>query len=145
MGTHRVWLRGMAALAVLAVLTAAALVSPAVAAGTLTRKDVKKIANQVVNKRAKEFLGNTTVVMNTVTVPADTGAMITVNCPAGQQAIGGGVSSPHFGASPMEAFFVQESGPLVAGTQATGWTTEVVFSTGGVSPIEATGYVVCAP
>jgi hypothetical protein len=145
MGTQPAWLRGIASLAVLAALTGAALVSPAVAGGTVTKKQAKKIANQVVTKRAKEFLGNTTVITNKVNVAADTGAMITVICPAGQQAIGGGVSSPHFGASPMEALFVQESGPLVAGTQATGWTTEVVFSTGGVSPIEATGYVVCAP
>ncbi|MGH2691483.1 MAG: hypothetical protein ACRDHM_03170 [Actinomycetota bacterium] len=49
------WIRGVATLALLGALTAAVLVSPVGAAGTLTKSKVKSIANKVFDQRSGDL------------------------------------------------------------------------------------------
>jgi hypothetical protein len=145
-------LRGALILSLMAVLTAAVLASPVSAA--LTKASVKKIAKRVANKvvtqRSVEFLGNTNVVTQKKTLAQGTGDRITVNCPPGQQATGGGADSPAFftgGAGPTVAMLMLESKPVVSGTTSTGWEVEVanISSTTPDTNLDITAYAVCSP
>ncbi len=115
-------------------IAGAVLLSPAVggAAAFLTKK-----------KADKRYLGNNTVVTSTATVPSGDGATVTVPCPAGQQATGGGVDSPLSGSSTSDALLIQESKPVVTGTRTSGWNVEVYNAT--PSPTTITAYAVCSP
>ena len=140
-------------LGVLGVLTFALLASPVDAAAPLTKAKVKKIAKRVANKvvtqRSDEFLGNTNVVTQKKTLAEGTGDRITVNCPPGQQATGGGADSPAFftGGSPTVAMLITESKPVLSGTTSIGWEVEVanISSTTPDTNLEITAYAVCSP
>jgi hypothetical protein len=110
------------------------LLSPAVgqAAAFLTKK-----------KADRRYLGNNTVLTTTATVGSDDGTSVTVPCPPRQQATGGGVDSPLFGASSMEAILIQESKPVQSGARTSGWNVEVYNNTS--APVSITAYAVCSP
>jgi hypothetical protein len=116
-----------------AVAVGALAITPAGAAKFLTKK-----------KAEKRYLGNTTVATNTVTVPDQDGATITVPCPTGLQAVGGGASSPAFNESPsIDGMLLLERKPQIAGGRSVAWVTEVVNVSGGPLPI--TAFAVCSP
>lgn len=99
------------------------------------------------------FLGSTVVVNKTIAAPlgADSFAFGTVSCPAGFQAIAGGVS-------PANVFFakVSESGPTINGEEAykqpdgqsgpaTGWAGSVTTQGAPTGASVAKIQVICAP
>jgi hypothetical protein len=106
--------------------------SPAVgeAAAFLTKK-----------KADKRFLGNTLVATTSVPAPENEGTTLTVPCPGGRQASGGGVDSPV--GSETEFIYLNESKPTMNGARTSGWNVEIVTS--GGAPTTATVYAVCVP
>jgi hypothetical protein len=147
---RREWLRGPVVLGLLSAVTALTLASPARAVRPVTKQQAKKIADQVVTKRAKELLGDTIVATAKVSIADEGTAAVTASCPAGYQALDGGATSPLFiGTTGLgyNGVLLLESGPVVTGTQATGWTSEVFHtsSVGTPPPVEVTGYAICAP
>jgi hypothetical protein len=110
--------------------------TPATAAKFLTKKRADKL-----------FLGNTTVVTNTQTVPSGDGARLTMLCPSGQQATDGGADSPGLwtmNASPDDGMLLLETKPVISAGRSVGWETEV-FNVGSAgNPLQITGYAVCA-
>jgi hypothetical protein len=121
-------------LVLVGLIAGAFLLSPAVgqAAAFLTKK-----------RADRRYLGNNTVLTSTATAAPDEGTSLTVPCPPGQQATGGGVDSPLFGNSSMDALLIQESKPVVTGTRTSGWNVEVYNATSG--PVSITAYAVCSP
>jgi hypothetical protein len=144
--------RGVLVLAAISLVAGALIISPVGAAAPLTKAKVKKIAKKVANKvvtqRSVEFLGNTAVVTQKRTFPAsmDTqGDRITVNCPSGLQATGGGADSPAlFTGAGGQIMIILESKPVVSGTTSTGWEVEVLVGT-DTSSLEVTAHAVCSP
>jgi hypothetical protein len=148
----RPWIRGVAVLAVLGALTVAAISSPVGAAGTLTRKQVKKIATRQIKKLAPTLnvataksLANVTVQREDFTVVDNSGNGGTATCPAGQQALAGGVVS---GANDT---YVTHSGPskgtsisLTDGQTFDGWFGFVFNQPASSGDHPMTVYVVCA-
>lgn len=154
----RPWIRGVAVLAVLGTLTVAAISSPVGAAGSVTKKQVKKIATQQIRKLAPTLnvasaktatsankLANLTVQREDFQVLDNTANGALAQCPAGQQVITGGVIS---GAN--DAFITNSVpanaliGELNDGATFSAWRGFVVNQTGGSSTITSTVYVVCA-
>jgi hypothetical protein len=93
------------------------------------------------------FLGNISEVTTTTTVANNSGQSITVLCPPGQQAVGGGAKSPGqivTGTEPT-AMFILESYPLISGGRSVGWVVEV-FNQQLSSPqsISVTASAVCS-
>jgi hypothetical protein len=148
----RPWIRGVAVLAVLGALTVAAISSPVGAAGSVTRKQVKKIATRQIKKLAPtlnvataETLANVTVQREEFTVADNTANGALAQCPAGQQVIGGGVIT---GANDA---FISNSVPAKAlvgdlndGETFSAWRGFVVNQLGGSGTITSTVYAVCA-
>jgi hypothetical protein len=129
-----VW-RGVAVLTVALLAMGALAVTPATAGKFLTKK-----------RGDKRFLGNTTEVTTTQSVAPQTGAVVTALCPAGQQATGGGASTPYQypGSPSSEAIVTTESKPVVSGSQSVGWTSEVINAS-DTTTIQVTAEAVCAP
>jgi hypothetical protein len=120
---------------IVAGLVAGALVlAPAVgqAAAFLTKK-----------KADRRYLNNNTVLTVPAIVSNGDGAVVTVTCPPGQQATGGGVDSPLFGDDAGSSILIQESKPVVTGTRTSGWNVEVLNNT--MAPTSITAYAVCSP
>jgi hypothetical protein len=117
------------------VIVAAAVLAPTVsgAAAFLTKK-----------RAEKRYLGNTTISRSTTTVPNGDLARITVTCPPGFQAIGGGAESPAFfpDTTPMDAMIILENKPMPAGPKPTSWEVEVA-NLGG-SPQQISAQAVCS-
>jgi hypothetical protein len=127
------------ALTVAAIVVGAAILTPAVsgAAAFLTKQKANKL-----------FLGNTVEVTTTTTVANNTGQSMTVLCPPGQQAVGGGAKSPGtvINGTEPNVMFVLESYPVINGGRSVGWTVEVFNSQlgGGSGPISVTASAVCS-
>ena len=100
-------------------------------------------AKEVTKKKAdRKLLQNTTIVQQTFTVGDETASPLTVLCPAGQQATGGGIDSPALltegGSDAMVPF---EQRPVITNGRSTGWYAEVAGEGTGVT---ATIYAVCS-
>jgi hypothetical protein len=126
-------LRKVAGLTVALLALGTLVVTPTTAAQSLTKK-----------KGDKRFLGNTTVVTSTTTVPAATGASLTAQCPPGMQATGGGGDSPLFltSASPGQFMFTLESKAVFSGGRAVAWNVETFNQS--PNPVPITAHAVCA-
>lgn len=70
----------------------------------------------------------------TTTSGSQTGAGVTVDCPAGKVAFGGGGQG---------AQFLVASKPVITGSEATGWTVDVVKSPSNGGTFTVTAWVVC--
>ncbi|HYZ10780.1 MAG TPA: hypothetical protein VE962_02685 [Actinomycetota bacterium] len=121
-------------LSILAILVGAVMLTPAVsgAAAFLTKAKAKKL-----------FLENTRVVTTTAAVGPSSGTAVTLNCPAGMQAVGGGVDSP---APPLQSgstslLLLNESRPIPSGARSIGWYLEIT-ELGDAQT--ATAYAVCS-
>jgi hypothetical protein len=142
----------VAVLAVLGALTVAAISSPVGAAGSVTKKQVRKIATRQIKKLAPTLnvataktLANVTVQREEFSVADNAGNGATASCPAGQQALAGGVVS---GATDA---YITHSGPskgtsisLTDGGTFDGWFGFVFNQTGFSGTITSTVYAVCA-
>jgi hypothetical protein len=91
-------------------------------------------------KADKRYLQNSSIVTQTQTVAASTGAILSVNCPPGRQATNGGVDAAG-DLMTGGGVLTSESRPIVAG-RSVGWYAEVLA---GSTPTTATVYAVCAP
>lgn len=120
-------------LLVAGLIAGAFVLSPAVgeAATFLTKK-----------KADKRYLGNNIVAQATQTIPNNEGGTITVSCPPGRQATGGGMDSP-LTPGPTSILYLEESKPVLFGVRAVGWNIEVGNPTS--SPVNVTAYAVCVP
>jgi hypothetical protein len=105
-----------------------------VAAKFLTKQQVKK-----------RYLGNTTVVSQSSTTGASGASPLTVSCPPGRQATGGGADSPGvFDSSTVtNTIITVETRPLTAGAKSTGWYVEAIGA-GSPTTVPFTVYAVCA-
>lgn len=95
----------------------------------------------VTKKKAdKKFLQSTTIVQQTFPVNISTVTPLSVPCPPGYQAVGGGIDSPstHTGGIEMIA---TEQRPILSGARSTGWYVEAA-GTGAASSV--TVYAVCS-
>jgi hypothetical protein len=119
-----------------AILVAGAILTPAVsgAAAFLTKA-----------RGDKRYLGNTSVVKSTATVPPDTGVALTASCPLGKQAVGGGAESPAFrsAGSTNSGMVITENKPIQSGTRSVGWTIEGTNL--GSAPLNISAVAVCSP
>jgi hypothetical protein len=146
------WFRGAVSLAVLVGVATALIASPAVSLTSQEKKQVKKIVKKQINKLAPgldvataEKLAKVTVQSTEFTVAQDAGNGGSATCPAGQQALAGGVIS---GANDT---YVTHSAPS-SGTNITpadgqtfdGWFGFVYNAPGGSLEHPMTVYVVCA-
>jgi hypothetical protein len=98
----------------------------------------------VTKKKAdRKFLQTTTIVQQTFTVGNMEASPLSVQCPPGLQAVGGGVDSPALvgsgGGSDIMIPFEQR--PIVSGARSIGWYVEAAGSGTGTS---ATVYAVCS-
>jgi hypothetical protein len=120
-------------LILIGLIAGAVVLSPAVgnAAKFLTKK-----------KADKRYLGNTVIATVTQVIPNNEGGTITVNCPPGRQATGGGMDSP-LSPGPGTLLFLDESKPVLAGVRTIGWNVEVGNPTS--NPVSITAYAVCSP
>jgi hypothetical protein len=111
-------------------IAGAFVLSPAVgeAAAFITKK-----------KANRRYLGNNIVASVTVTAPGNEGTTVTVPCPAGRQASGGGVDSPL--GSTSDFIFIAESKPTLNGARTSGWNVEIVNN--DTNPTTVTAYAVC--
>jgi hypothetical protein len=94
-------------------------------------------------KADKKLLQNTTIVQQTGTVGMPNASPVSVNCPAGSQAVGGGADSPAFvgGGGGMDARIMFESRPIQSGARSVGWYVEAVGAGAGT---QVTVYAVCS-
>jgi hypothetical protein len=120
-------------LLVAGMIAGAFVLSPAVgeAAQFLTKK-----------KADRRYLGNTVVSTVTQAIPNNEGGSVTVTCPPGRQATGGGMDTP-LTPSPGSFLFLDESKPVLNGVRTSGWNVEVGNPTS--SPVNVTAYAVCVP
>jgi hypothetical protein len=120
--------------AIAAMIVAGAILTPAVsgAAAFLTKK-----------KADRRYLGNTTVVKSTATVGPFGRVTLTVMCPPGQQAVGGGAESPAFRTSSSGGMDMTENAPVQSGSRSVGWTIEA--ATVGGMPVDITAVAICSP
>ena len=153
-------IRGSIVLAVLAALAAGLLTSPVGAAFTPTKKKIKTIARKQANKVFDSkvpgldgrYLRQTNTQVSFDTLPGGAGSQdtATVNCPAGHEALGGGV---HFSSNYPDVN-VTWNGPLIEGDNivaanpgqngpATGWKVEVENTVAGSWTYAIA--VICAP
>lgn len=132
--TNRRPLRGITGIVAAILAVGALAITPALAAKFLTKQ-----------KADKRYLGNTAVATTVMQVPTQQGVSITVLCPGGRQATGGGASSPAFISSNTnaEGMILLERKPFMSGGRSVGWVSEVVNAT--PNTLEITGYAVCAP
>lgn len=146
------WFRGAVSLAVLVGVAAALIASPAFSLTSLEKKQVKKIVKKQINKLAPGLdvatartLANVTVQSEEFVVADNSGNGGSAKCPAGQQALGGGVVS---GANDT---YVTHSGPskgtsitLADGATFDGWFGFVFNQPASSGDHPMTVYVVCA-
>jgi hypothetical protein len=129
------WTRRTLMLAVAGVMVLSTLISPGVSSA---------LAVFTMQKAAKISLGNTVTVTQAGTTDGSGGATfqpVTVMCPAGHQALNGGLDSP--ANYPSNTVWMTVSIPVNSGGRSVGWYVEVLDSTS--SPTPFTAYVVCAP
>lgn len=146
------WFRGAVSLAVLVGVAAALIASPAVSLTSREKAQVKKIVKKQINKMAPKLNVATAVKLTKVTVQSteftvadNSGNGGSTTCPAGQQALAGGVIS---GANDT---YVTHSAPS-SGTNITpadgstydGWFGFVFNQTGSSGAHPMTVYAVCA-
>jgi hypothetical protein len=94
----------------------------------------------VTKKKAdRKFLQNTTVAQQTFTVGGGSVSQLSVNCPAGFQAVGGGIDSPSL--YPSGIVIATEQRPIQAGPRSVGWYVEAAGSGPGTT---VTVYAVCS-
>jgi hypothetical protein len=119
------------------ILLGAAILTPmfSSAAAFLTKK-----------KADRRYLGNTSIVTSTSTVPPGSAGSLSVSCPPGLQATSGGVDSPTSipPVFSMDFVILAETRPIVTGPRATGWSVEVFTGSGG-GPYTVTVHAVCSP
>jgi hypothetical protein len=104
----------------------------------------KFLTKQQVKKR---YLGNTTIVTQAGNAPTNSAVPVTLNCPVGKQATGGGADGPGvFDGSTVTGVVVAlESRPVASGTRSTGWYLELLGATsGGGTSVPYTASVVCS-
>ena len=142
MGQRGPLLRGIAAVAVLAVMVAAALALPAGAAAGITLAKVKKtattIANSVVGSQA---IPNTVVYRRSdpVTVGPNNQAFGAVACPSGYVAVGGGHVGTRIDNWPSSSYPGNATNLLQTGT--TGW--QVFLTNASAGSVTFRVYVIC--
>jgi hypothetical protein len=132
--THRFTRRRVALIAV-AVVAGAAMVTPAVgqAATFLTKQRAHKL-----------YLGNTRIVSTSTTLAPQTGAALTVSCPAGLQAVDGGFTGDtDTSGGFVDGFLPLESYPVTAGARSVGWTVEA-FNSSSTNSSSVTVQAVCS-
>jgi hypothetical protein len=120
-----------------AVLVGGAILTPAIggAATFLTKQKAKRL-----------FLENTVEITQTQSIPAGEARQITVLCPPGRQATGGGADSPALvtsGSGATELMIILDSVPVNAGGRSVGWTVEVFAQSSGPS-LNVTASAVCS-
>jgi hypothetical protein len=127
----------------------AVLIVVGVAVGALTIAPGVGLAAKFMTKQQvkKRYLGNTTVVTQAGSAPANTSVPVTLNCPSGRQATGGGADGPgvYDGSTVQDLPVTLESRPVNSGGRSTGWYMEVLGATsGGSTSIPFTASVVCS-
>jgi hypothetical protein len=127
-------------MSIMAILVGAVVLTPAIggAATFLTKRQGNKL-----------FLGNTADVTTSQTFASNTGGQMTVLCPAGRQATGGGANSPALvtgGGSPTTALMLTlESAPVTSEGRSVGWTVEVFGATSAPGgSLTITAHAVCS-
>jgi hypothetical protein len=124
-----------ATLVVVGVVIGSLALAPGVglAAKFLTKQQVKK-----------RYLGNTVVVSQSGTVGTTAAIPVTLNCPSGLQATGGGADAPGvYDASTVNNFIITlEDRPISAG-RSVGWYLEIVGQ-GSPAPVPYTAFAVCS-
>ena len=151
----------VAVVALIAALAGTAVAGPSAGTSKLTKKKVRSIADQEIQKLASGLsvasantansantaakLANVTVQREDFQVTDGTNNGTTVSCPAGQQAISGGIRS-----NAVDGF-VTTSRPvtnvdddLTDGQSFDGWRGFVTNQAGGSGTITANVFVVCA-
>jgi hypothetical protein len=94
----------------------------------------------VTRKKAdRKFLQNTTIVQQTFTVPNSPAQPLSVLCPTGFQAVGGGIDSPAQYPSGLAVAFEQR--PIQSGARSVGWFAEAIGQAAGTT---VTVYAVCS-
>jgi hypothetical protein len=96
------------------------------------------------NQVKKRYLGNTVVVTQAGSVASGAMTPVTLNCPPGLQATGGGADSAgvYNGSTVNNIVIELEERPISAG-RSVGWYIEVLGS-GSPSPIPFTAFAVCS-
>lgn len=128
-----------AVLIVVGLMLGALTIAPGVglAAKFLTKQQVKK-----------RYLGNTTIVTQAGSVPENEVVAVTLTCPPGQQATGGGADSPgtyDVNATDSSTVATIESRPVNSGGRSTGWYLELLGATiGAPSSVSFTASAVCS-
>jgi hypothetical protein len=121
---------------IVAVLVGGAILTPAIsgAATFLTKQKAKKL-----------FLENTVEITQTVSIPDSESRQITVLCPPGRQATGGGADSPALVTvgSATEIMIILDSLPVNAGGRSVGWQVDVFVQSSGPS-LDVTASAVCS-
>jgi hypothetical protein len=114
------------------IIGGAALLTPAVgsAAAFLTKA-----------KGDKRYLNNSSIVATTQAFGADQGGTMSVNCPAGRQALSGGADSPGNLVN-GDGILLMETRPISGGTRSIGWYVEFFTGSSGAT---VTIHAVCAP
>lgn len=115
-------------------LLGAAILTPAVggAATFLTKQKANKL-----------FLGNTREVTQTVAIPNGETRVISVLCPSGFQATGGGADSPALVTTiGGDLMLILDSAPMGAG-RSIGWQVEVLAQSAGPT-LDVTASAVCS-
>jgi hypothetical protein len=92
-------------------------------------------------KADKKFLQNTTVVQQTGAAGGTQAVPMSVNCPPGFQAVGGGADSPAVYTGGSDAAIMFESRPVQSGARSVGWYVEVIGVGTGQN---VTVYAVCS-
>ncbi|HEX2025417.1 MAG TPA: hypothetical protein VHH92_03375 [Actinomycetota bacterium] len=132
------WTKRTLSVAVAGVIVASMVISPGVsmAAKLFTMK-----------KAAKISLGNTVTVTQALATDGSGGTTFftpTVMCPAGRQALKGGMDSPqNYPGSPNGFVWLTESAPVNSGGRSVGWYMEILDASSASVPF--TVYAVCAP
>jgi hypothetical protein len=95
-------------------------------------------------KGDRKFLQNTVIVQQTFTVGGGQVSPLSVPCPPGFQAVGGGVDSPALynpGGGSSDVLIATEQRPILSGTRSVGWYVEAAGSGTATTP---TVYAVCS-
>jgi hypothetical protein len=136
---HRLFSWRGVTLIVVGVCFGALTIAPGVglAAKFLTKQQVKK-----------RYLGNTTIVTQPGTVAENSVVPVTLICPPGLQATGGGADSPGTydqNATESSTVAALESRPVNSGGRSTGWYLEILGAVvGSATSVNFTASVVCS-
>jgi hypothetical protein len=97
------------------------------------------------NQVKKRYLGNTVVVSQSGSVASNTPTPVTLNCPPGLQATGGGADAPgvYNGTTVTNIVVELEERPISAAGRSVGWYMEV-YGAGSPSPVPFTAHAVCS-